>query len=342
MDRLTDRQREVLRYIVQSYVDTYHPVASKHIMRELLPQFSSATIRNDMAELERLGLISHPHTSAGRVPTDRGYRFFVQSLMAVPDLPLTEQMLIRHQFHQVALQLEQWTRLAAAMLAQLVGMAAIVTAPELRQSRLRHVELISVQERVVLVIVVTQAGTVKQSVVAVEEPVSQERLRTLSDTLNIRYRDLTAEQAVAEPCVPGGLEAAVVRELCGHLRSVAANTASERIYHDGLANVLKAPEFATTDRASRMMELLRNGSAINELLPYASSLGEVQVIIGSENPWDDLRECAVVLARYGAGAELSGLVGIIGPTRMPYERSISVVRFMAGLMSDLLMDMYSV
>lgn len=342
VERLTERQRDVLKYIVQQYVDSTLPVASKRVTRELLPQLSSATIRNDMAELERQGLITHRHTSAGRIPTDLGYRYFVESLMEVPTLSQPEQMLIRHQFHQVALQLEQWTRLAAAVLARMAGVAAVVTAPRLRQSRLKQVELVAVQETLVLVVVVTQAGTVKQSVVSVDEPVTQAQLRATSDALNARFADQAAEQLAGDTQPRPALETAVLREIVALLRSEPAGTVSEQIFYDGLANVLRAPEFAQQERSQRLLELMRDGSFIRTLLPYAAGVGEVQVLIGEENPWDDLRQCAVVLARYGAGGEIAGLVGVIGPTRMSYDRSIATVRFMAGLMSDLLMDMYSV
>ncbi len=341
MDGLTSRQREVLRFVVEQYVETRHPVASKRIMQELLPQYSSATIRNDMADLERLGLITHLHTSAGRIPTEQGYRYFVESLMEVPDLSPDEQMLVRHQFHQVSLQLDQWMRLAAAMLAHLAGLAAVVTAPELRQPRLKHVELIGVQEMLVLVVVVTQAGTVKQSFVAVDEAVSQERLRALSDALNARFGGQAAEQIVLDEQFRPSLEMTVLREIVHLLRGTPAITSGELIYHDGLANVLRAPEFAEQARAQRLLELLRGGGFVAALLPYAARPGEVQVIIGGENPRDELHDCAVVLARYGASPEISGLLGVVGPTRMSYQRSTSVVRFMAGLMSDLLMDLYS-
>ena len=341
MDELTARQREVLKFIIQHYVATMHPVASRHIMQQLLPQYSSATIRNDMAELERMGLVTHLHTSAGRIPTDQGYRFFVEALMDVPDLPLTEQNLVRHQFHQVSLQLEQWTRLAAAMMARMAGLAAVVTAPELRQTRLKHVELIAVQEALVLIVVVTQAGTVKQAFVASEESISQERLRALSDDLNDRYRDQTSDQIARDSDDHHDFESAILREITGLLRSATASTISETFSHDGLAHVLRAPEFAQQERAQRVLELLRTGAFLEAVWPYATSPGEVRVLIGSENPQDDLRECAVVLARYGAGSDMSGLLGLVGPTRMPYQRSISVVRFMADLMSDLLIDLYS-
>lgn len=342
VERLSERQREVLRYIVQTYVDSTAPIASKRISQELLPQFSSATIRNDMAELERHGLITHLHTSAGRIPTDLGYRYFVESLMAVPELPQRDQMLVRHQFHQVALQLEQWTRLAAAVLARMAGLAAVVTAPQLRQSRLKHVELVGIQEATVLVVAVTQAGAVQQSVVALDEPVTQGHLRALSDTLNARFADHTADSIAMDIGARSPLEAAVTREVASLLRSGPAGASGEQIVYDGVANVLRAPEFAHQERARRLMELMRDGGFVRALLPHATAIGDVQVLIGEENPWDELRQCAVVLARYGAGAEIAGLVGVIGPTRMPYERSIATVRFMADLMSDLLMDMYSV
>jgi heat-inducible transcriptional repressor len=342
VERLSERQRDVLRYIVQSYVDSNAPVASKRITAELLPQFSSATVRNDMAELERLGLITHLHTSAGRIPTDLGYRYFVESLMAVPELSPRDQMLVRHQFHQVALQLEQWTRLAAAVLARMAGLAAVVTAPQLGQSRLKHVELVSVQEAIILVVVVTQAGAVQQSVVALDEPVTQLQLRSISDSINARHADQTADAIALDVSLRSPLETALTREVTTLLRGGPAGTSGDQIVYDGVANVLRAPEFAQQERAQRLMELMRDGGFVRALLPYAAAVGEVQVLIGDENPWDELRQCAVVLARYGAGANIAGLVGVIGPTRMPYERSIATVRFMAGLMSDLLMDMYSV
>jgi heat-inducible transcriptional repressor len=342
MEQVTERQREVLRYIVQQYIDSMLPVASKRIMREVLPQFSSATIRNDMADLERMGLITHPHTSAGRIPTDLGYRYFVEALMAVPELAQDEQMLIRHQFHQVALQLEQWTRLAATVLARLAGQAAIVTAPQLRQLRLRHVELVSVQETTILVVVVTQAGTVKQTIVAVDEPVTQAFLRTLSDVLNARYADNTADEIVIDGLARSSQEGVIVRQIVELLRGASASTVSETVYQDGLANVLRTPEFAQQERAQQLLTLLRSSQFVPALLPYAAGVGEVQVLIGAENPWDELRQCAIVLARYGVGPDMAGLLGVVGPTRMPYERTIAVVRFMANLMSDLLMDRYSV
>jgi heat-inducible transcriptional repressor len=342
VDRLTERQRDVLRYIVQQYVESSAPVASKRIAVDLLPQFSSATIRNDMAELERLGLITHLHTSAGRIPTDVGYRYFVESLMGVPELPDPEQRLVRHQFHQVALQLEQWTRLAAAMLARLAGLAAVVTAPQFRASRLKNIELVAVQETIVLLVVVTQTGTVKQSIISLAEPATQPQLRAVSDAINARFVDYSAETVALDQTPRAGLEATIVREVVSLLSSGPVGAVGDQIVYDGVANVLRAPEFAQQQRAQGLLELMRDGQFVRTLMPMAAAVGDVQVLIGEENPWDELRQCAVVLARYGVGGDVAGLVGVIGPTRMTYDRSIATVRFMAGLMSDLLVDMYSV
>jgi len=181
---ITDRQRQILAIIVEQYVSTARPVASEHIIGHYDMNVSSATVRNEMVELERAGLISQPHTSAGRAPTDRGYRFFVENLMTPSTLPVNEQRKIRHQFHQIEMDADEWVRLATSVLARTVNNVAVATAPRSSAVRLKHFELISISDKRVLLVMVGHDGTVTQQMLTVEENVDQERLSSLAAQLN--------------------------------------------------------------------------------------------------------------------------------------------------------------
>src|SRR5579884_1435757 len=186
---LSERQRAILRYIVQEYVRTGRAVGSKTLIERYQLQISSATVRNEMGELEERAYLQHPHTSAGRVPTDRGYRYYVEYLLDETQLPPSDQLMIRHQFRQVEMHPESSAKLAATILAELSGNLALVTPPRSSVERLRHFELISLREQVALLIVVTQAGHVHQAALALDEAVDQADLSALSQHLNPEVRN---------------------------------------------------------------------------------------------------------------------------------------------------------
>ena len=176
---LSDRQQAVLRLVIEEYVNSATPISSKTISAGHSMGVSSATIRNEMATLEEMGYLTHPHTSAGRVPTEAGYRYFVQKLMEQIDLPIEEQRMINHQFHQARLELDQWLRLSAAVLAHTSQNASLVTAPKSERCYLKHLELISIQDDVALLILVLQGGLVKQQILTLDTAVDQNELHSL-------------------------------------------------------------------------------------------------------------------------------------------------------------------
>ena len=195
MQDLSLRQQTILAFVIREYVETAKPVGSKVLAEKYGLDYSPATIRNELARLEELGYLSHPHTSAGRQPTDTGYRYFVQRLMGEVELPAHEQRLIAHQFHQSRLDLSQWMHLAASVLARSgianrpdgtrsTALVALVTPPHARQARLKHIQLISTQGRLVLLIVVLLDGSVKQEMLTLAEPLGQETLSEVSARLN--------------------------------------------------------------------------------------------------------------------------------------------------------------
>jgi heat-inducible transcriptional repressor len=344
VQRLTARQEHLLRLIVHEYVSVRRAVGSKALVDNYSLPFSSATIRNEMAELERAGLIDQPHTSAGRVPTDRGYRYYVERLIGEPRLAPSEQMMISHQFRQVEAQLEGWMQLAVTVLARSTGNVSLVTAPRVQSqaARIKHFELVGIQDHVILLVLVTQESGVKQSFLHWHEAVAQADLRLISDHLNARFAGLGATDVAALIDGEEGLSRLVSEQLVERLRELD-NSTSVEIQHAGLENALQQPEFAGGQAAGQIVELLRGDGFLSALLPQVrpGSADDVQVFIGTENSANELHPYGIVIATYGVRREVIGLIGVLGPRRMPYERSISSVRYMAGLMSDLVGRLYT-
>ncbi len=333
---LTPRQQTILNLIVHTYVATAAPVSSKALLEAAGLGVSSATVRNDMAVLEELGYLTHPHTSAGRVPTDKGYRYFVERLLGDVELPTDEKNTIRHQFHQAKLEMSQWMQLAAAVLARSARGASLVTAPQLDQPRIRHLELISTQSHLVLLILVFQGGNVRQRMLTLKEPMDQPALSQAATRLNSHYVGCDAAAIRTKVAELGDFEADVRNLL---LELMADGTPpSQEVYRDGLTEVLQQPEFISQSEARALVNAMEEPNFLKDVL--SSRVGTVQVVIGGEGRWRELSSCSMVLARYGVEGFATGTLGVLGPTRMPYGRAISAVRYVADLMSDLVSDLY--
>jgi heat-inducible transcriptional repressor len=335
---LTVRQQAVLELIVHEYVQTGRAVGSKTLTERYPVGVSSATIRNEMAELESAGYISHLHTSGGRVPTDHGYRYYVGHLMRTPELPAGEQIMIRHQFRQAEVQLEGWMELAATTLAEIAGNVSVVTAPRTAMARLRHFELISLQSRLALLILVTLESTVRQVMVHLPVPVGQDLLSRLADELVPEVRGLTADEILARSHGGDDLSRVVVDHVQATLRSMDA-AEQTAVRHSGLENILGTHDLGEGD-LHHVLGLLRGGGFLSAILPALAPRSDVQVFIGDENLPDELRRFGLVLSTYGVENVVTGILGVLGPTRMSYWRTISTVRYMARLMSDLMADLY--
>lgn len=337
--QLTDRQQTVLRLLVQEYVTSGRPVGSK-ILSELYPgSVSSATIRNEMGALEGIGFLQQPHTSGGRIPTDQGYRYYVHHLMGKPELSNRDQVMIRHQFRQVEAQLDSWVEFAAAVLAETAGTVSIVTAPRTRVARLRHFELISLQPRLALLILVTHESAVRQMMLHLPVDAEQSVLSTLADEVVPIARGQTGTEIAMHAAAASGLVAFILEHIASGMRTMDA-VEDTPVRHSGLESILAQPEFAGVE-GYNVLELLRGTSLLGALLPQLNPEQDVQVFIGEENPAAALRRFGVVMATYGIDGEVTGILGVLGPTRMSYWRSISSVRYMSRLMSDLMEDLYT-
>jgi heat-inducible transcriptional repressor len=344
LEKLTERQREILGIVVREYVATAKPVGSDMVCQLCSLGISPATIRNEFAELTEMGYLLQPHTSAGRMPTARGYRYFVEKLMEESDLPLSEQLLIRHQFHQIALDLDQWMKLAAAVLAHVAQSAALIAAPQAQQVRFRHVELVSISDFTGLMILVLQDSSVHQQMMLFSRPVAQEELRRICNKLNPQLANLDTEAARAKAQIEPStqqdkLESEVMQRILELMHDHDTKRTRE-IYRDGLVHILREPEFVEVERARQIVQVLEQNSALEAIFSEAQLANGVQVIIGSEGKWDEIRECSMILSGYGLPGEAKGVLGVLGPMRMAYGRAIPAVRYIAAVMSDLLYRLY--
>ncbi len=336
---LTERQRTILGLVIREYIRNPAPVGSRALVEKYHLGVSPATVRNELAFLEEQGYLTHPHTSAGRVPTELGYRYFVEYLMQQAKLPIEERLTIRHQFHQVSAEWDQMMRLSASILAQQTHAAALVTPPRMPKNRYRHLELVSLRDTVALLILVFQGGAVRQHVLALDAPKDQEELGRIAARLNERYAGATADKIKVDAAAIDTLEARVAH-LVREIMIGEDERATQEIYRDGLAHILDTPEFHEVESLRQVVDLLERGMFFERMLGEVARRGGVQVIIGGEGRWQELNDCSVVVARYGRESHASGTLGVVGPIRMPYARTISVVRYVAELMSDLIYEWY--
>ena len=339
MDELTERQKQLLRIIVGEYIRTAAPVGSEGVARKQTLLVSSATIRNEMVLLEDKGYIRHPHTSAGRVPTDKGYRYFVEYLLGKSELDLQERADIQKQLQQVELNQDQWLPVAATLLAKSVQSAAVVTSPQATRARLKHFELISVQEHLALLVMVLQEGTIKQQFLTFAESAAQEELSRIAGKLNTRYVGLSKSQIRKNLPELFPLEHQVAEVILDIMRQRDDERGGD-LYHDGLVHILAQPEFSHGERSRRLLELLEHRGTLAPILAQALTSPDVQVFIGAENPSEQMRDMGMVLSHYGVEGQAAGILGVLGPTRLPYARAIGSVRFMSVLLSRLVAELY--
>jgi heat-inducible transcriptional repressor len=340
MKELSDRQRLILSLVIREYIDTAQPVGSVRLVERYILDISSATVRNELVYLTDAGYLRQPHTSAGRVPTEEGYRYFVRQLMGQTDLPVTTKRLISHQFYQVGRDMTRWMRLAASVLAHQSQAASLVTAPHPEKLIFKHLELIATLGRQVLMVAVFAGGEVRQQMLVLAEPVSQARLSTTAEQFNQLYQGKCFDEIQA---VSGHLDALghdILKLIQDEMRRTARTLAGE-VYRDGLTNVLAEPEFAEAEVARKALRVLEERTLLEDLLSrtvLSTGVGGVQVLIGGEGKWEELKDCSVVLARYGDPELATGTLGVLGPIRMPYGHTISTVRYVARLLSELVID----
>ena len=341
---LTDRERRVLEAVIQSYVETAEPAGSRTISRRFGLGVSPATIRNTMSDLEEKGFLFHPHTSAGRVPTDLAYRVYVDSLLRYPAVPHQDHQVLAERIGMRGSAIESILERAAQSLGVVTQELGIALGPRLDQALLRRIELVRISSERILMVLALEGGAMRtifvevkgeiaEGAVAEVEYVLNERLaghplREIRASLGTRLRDAGAAKGSTELLN-------IFLQEGEQIFDVPAALATDRIMFGQASVLAEQPEFSTGDNLRRLLELTETREDLAELLRARSATGGVSITIGNEHGDPRLERFTVVTAAYHAGA-LSGVIGVIGPTRMPYEKVISLVRHTSQLVSDLL------
>jgi heat-inducible transcriptional repressor len=339
LPKLTKRQEEILSLIIRAYTQSPKPVSYKYLEENWGLGVSSATIRNEMAALEELGYIAAPHTSAGRVPTENGYRYFVKHLISVGDLSTADQTRITEKFQGSPLATDQWMRLAATILARTANTAALVTPPIAETSRFKHLELIAIQGRLVLMVLVLNGGAVHQQMLNLAEPVAQNKLSEVAARINALCDSLNANELRMKGTQLQLLEREI-SDLAADLMERADTNQVRLIYRDGLSEIISS--FQNNEGAQQAVRVFEERAFLNMILNEMLTplMNNVQVVIGGEGRWEELKHLSMVLSRYGIPGQASGAVGVLGPMHINYGRAISTVRYVSTLMTDALVNLY--
>ena len=330
---LTDRQKQILSIIVDRYIRSSAPVPSDVVAGEMDRPVSSATIRNEMAELDKAGYITRPHTSAGGIPSDKAYRAYVESLY-IPDLPMQVQDEIQNRFSQANMEVEAWGRMAVRMLAGLVHTLAMISFPVAAPPRWRHLELVYLQEFLALLVMVMDESRLRQRLLPLKEAMTQDHLTSVANKLNALYSGNTQQEVAAQDREFAPFESDVV-DAAGDL--LKQDYDSEPVHFiDGLRHMFAYPELAVGPTARNVLELVEDGELMPVVLSQVPVAGDVNVTIGTEHRMNQLHPFSVVYARYGTPSETGGIVAILGPTRMRYPDAISNVRYFSHLMTEMM------
>jgi heat-inducible transcriptional repressor len=328
------RKSRILKAVIQEFTATATPVGSQVLASRHLLSLSSATIRSELADLAELGYLIQPHTSAGRIPTDRGYRYFVDFLMEAEPVSPSIQAFIDAEFKAAPADVQALVEKLATLAALLTENAAVVTAPTGPRGRIKHVSLVSLDDRSALLVLLLEGNLLRQQVIQLPEQAGQEALSRLEAKIN---RELAGKDRDGVSLRLRKLADGLEREVLAQVKAllVGVEHGSETlVIHDGIRNLLRQPEFADASRLHQVLEVLEETNLLSRLLIDLVGESELQIAIGGENVASQLRNCTVVLTTYGPSGRLKGLVGVVGPTRMRYGEIVGRLQAVAGAASD--------
>ncbi|WP_134686935.1 heat-inducible transcriptional repressor HrcA [Brevibacillus migulae] len=339
---LTDRQRMILSAIIDNYIQSAEPVGSRTISKREGVGFSSATIRNEMADLEELGYLEQPHTSAGRVPSTKGYRFYVDNLIQPRNISEKDLFNIKQVFADRISKMEQAIESTASILSQVTNYTSIVLGPEMFEHRLKHIQIVPLSESQAVAIIVTHTGRVENKLLDLPVGVHPGEIEKLVNILNAKLVDVPLWQ----------LRQRIYQEIAGEMRrhveqyeemlhmleNSFMTEEADRVFLRGATKIMNQPEFRDVDKVKDIMELFEQNDQLIRLLD--SPAEGLQVRIGQENGLDAIKECSIVTTPYYIGGKAIGVVGILGPTRMEYDKVISVLDYLARGLSTMLTNQF--
>jgi heat-inducible transcriptional repressor len=342
---MDERKIKILQAIVTDYINNGEPVGSRTIAKKYDLGISSATIRNEMSDLEEMGYIEQLHTSSGRKPSDKGYRLYVDRLMQITKLSTEEQSMIKNQLINVALyEVDKIVRQATQMLSHLTNLTSIVKAPSVQKSCVKYVQLMNLDAGSVLFIIITDSGIIKNNVIKISKPISSDIIERLTNIVNFRLVRLTIEQINLEVINNLKSDLASYQEIFHGIIPALYDSLSgietSEVYIQGATNIFNYPEFNNIDKAREFLILVDNKESINTLIGTQDIIGNITIKIGGENFVECARDCSIITAVYSASGIPLGSIGVIGPTRIPYGKVISVLTEIVKELNDNIAQIY--
>lgn len=338
LPELTERQEMILSLVVREYIQDAQPVGSKTLVEQFDLGVSSATVRNEMVNLEQKGLIYAPHTSAGRVPTRLGYRYFVHRLLRTVRLSAKDRAVITQAFERAPRNVEEWPRIAAIALSRTARTAALATPPRPIDDRFKHLELISTQGRLVLMVLVMQGGSVNQQMLTLAEPVEQAILSQTAQIINAECAGLTADNIRAKLRTQSDVLLGDIGELVADAMILSQQQTARDVVRYGLSESLAS---FNDDEAQQALRVLEEEDVLEDILRelFSADEADVHIVVAGEGRWESVNHLSMILGRYGT-PHARGALGVLGPTRMRYGRAVSTVRYVANLMSGMLGEVH--
>jgi heat-inducible transcriptional repressor len=331
---MENRKQEILRAVVQEFTTSAVPVGSQALQSRYFVNLSSATIRSELAELADLGYLAQPHTSAGRVPTDSGYRYFVDFLMNLETIPDEVGSYIENELRQAPADVQGMVEKVAMTVAAVTQNASVASAPQGSQARIKHLDVVSLEPTEVLLILLLEGNLLRQQVLTIGQEATQAELTRVGSKLNSTLGGRGSDD------VRRHYESAALgldKELLGRIVTVLdlyEKGTESLVVHDGVRNLLRQPEFAESSRLQQVLEVLEETRYLTVLLRELIGESNLQIVIGSENASSQLQGCAVVLTTYGPSNQMKGVLGVIGPTRMAYSQTVARLQAVARSASD--------
>ncbi len=342
---LTERQRLILNAIVDDYIRSAEPVGSRSISKRGDVGYSPATIRNEMADLEDLGFLEQPHTSAGRIPSHKGYRYYVDHLEPMNEALPTEQHTLRAYFAEKLNATEQVIQHAAMILSHITNYTSILLGPEVFHTSLRHFQLLSLNDTTAVAIIVTSTGQVESKTVSVPPGISVSEMEKVVNLLNSKLVNVPLYKLKSRLYSELGQEMqrhlTNFEEIMGILDNIFVDTdTDQRVYLSGATNMLTQPEFKDVDKVKDILDLLEETPTLMKMMAATQSSAGIQVRIGTENDHEAFANCSLITATYSLDGEALGTIGILGPTRMEYARVMNLLGMVSKDLTTMLSRLY--
>ncbi len=342
---LDERKLKILQAIIHNYITCAEPVGSRLISKKYSLGVSSATIRNEMADLEDLGYLTQPHTSAGRVPSDKAYRLYVDKLLKNDNVKFNSIEAIKDFLLEEIGEFDRILQSSAKILSKITNYTSLAIAPQIKESKIKHIQLVPVDKTKVLVVIVTENGLVKNTLLRIDNNLSYDQLNKISNFLNSRIKghyisDLNKD--IEESLIDEMFKfRKTIKNIIPLVNQSLDSHKTDNLYSDGVTKIFDFPEYSDIDKAKAFISFIENKSSVLDML-LNTGHDDIEIRIGKENCYDEIKDCSLITATYSFKGKTIGKIGVIGPTRMEYSKVISVVKSLAVVLSEIIdMDDYN-